>query len=124
MGQLQQCPGTVLVVEDDAVSHLLVAHSLQRRGFAVVHAKDAANAIKVLESGVAVDVVFSDVIMPGEMNGLALQEWIRIHRPTLPVILGSVDAANTKPTSEWKFRFFAKPYNMNAVASCIRSLIR
>jgi len=69
-------------------------------------------------------VVFSDVVMPGEMDGLGLQEWIRINRPALPVILGSADPEKAKPTSREEFRFFAKPYNVNAVAASIRSLVQ
>ena len=112
----------VLVVEDDAVSQCIVARSLSRRGFSIVSAHNAESAIRVLETDRHIDLVFSDVVMPGEMDGSRLQNWIRINRPRLPVILGSADATKAEPTGHAEFRFFAKPYNIDAIAACIRSL--
>ena len=112
----------VLVVEDDAVSQCIVARSLSRRGFLIVSARDAASAIRSLQTDRSIDLVFSDVVMPGEMDGSLLQNWIRTNRPGLPVILGSADATKAKTTGHPEFRFFAKPYNIDAIAACIRSL--
>ena len=124
MGQPQPRSIRVLLVEDDAVSDRIVASSLERRGFEVVHAKSAAEAIAILQRNQDIAVVFSDVMMPGELDGAGLQAWLGANRPGLPVILGSADAAKAKASSHKEFRFFTKPYNMNAVAACIRSLIR
>jgi DNA-binding NtrC family response regulator len=114
----------VLVVEDDAVSHCIVASSLRRRGFDVVPAKCAEEAIVILRNDHDIAVVFSDVVMPGEIDGWGLQHWIDVNRPGLPVILGSADPAKAQPHSRAEFRFFAKPYNVDAIAACIRSLVR
>ncbi len=122
MGQSQQCVAKVLVVEDDPIDHCLVPSSLQLCGFEVVHARGTAEAISILQKNGDIDVVFSDLMIPGDGSGL--QDWIRINRPRLVVILGSANMAKTKPSSHVEYRFFAKPYNMNAVATCIRSLIR
>ena len=124
MGQGQQCLAKVLVVEDDAVSHCIVASSLRRRGFEVVSAEDAAEAIGILQKNYDIALVFSDIVMPGEMDGSTLQYWVSVNRPGLPVILGSANPAKAQPSAHEEFRFFAKPYNMEAVAACIRSLIR
>ena len=112
----------VLVVEDDAVSQCIVARSLSRRGFSIVSVTDAETAIRALQADDEIDLVFSDVVMPGQMDGTRLQNWICINRPQLPVILGSADATKAEATGHAEFRFFAKPYNMDAIAACIRSL--
>jgi CheY-like chemotaxis protein len=114
----------VLVVEDDAVSHCIVTSSLRRRGFDIVSAGDAESAIGILEKHHDIALVFSDVVMPGAMDGSMLQNWIRDNRPGLPVILGSADPEKAQPTGHQEFRFFAKPYNIDAIAACIRSLTR
>ena len=124
MGQIQQPAATVLVVEDDAVSHCIVASSLRRRGFEIVPARNAAEAIAILEKSNQINLVFSDVVMPGPMDGSLLQNWIRFNRPGLPVILGSADPKKAQPTGHSEFRFFCKPYNIEAIAACIRSLIK
>ena len=127
MGQLRPHAAKaakILLVEDDAVSDRIVGSSLERRGFEVLHAGNAAEAIALLQKHDDVAVVFSDVMMPGEIDGTGLQAWLETNRPGLPVILGSANAAKAKASSHEEFRFFTKPYNMNAVAACIRSLIR
>jgi CheY-like chemotaxis protein len=122
MGQSHPRAPKVLVVEDDAVSHCIVAASLRHRGFNVVPAKSAGEAIGILQNDHEIELVFSDIVMPGELNGSALQKWIRINRPGLPVILGSADPSKAPLIVQEESRFFAKPYNMEAIASRIRSL--
>jgi DNA-binding NtrC family response regulator len=122
MGQSQQFGARVLIVEDDPVGRSLVSAALRRRGFEILHANDAAEAIAILKEE-TVQAVFTDVIMPGEIDGFGLQEWARINRPGLPVIVGSADERRARPTFLEEFRFFAKPYNMDIVAGCIRLLI-
>lgn len=124
MDKSQSNGAKVLVVEDDAVSYCIVASSLRLRGFEVVPARDAAEAIAILQKDSDLAAVFSDIVMPGEMDGSTLQAWIRINRPGLPVILGSANPEKASATWLEEFRFFAKPYNMDAIAACLRSLIR
>jgi CheY-like chemotaxis protein len=124
MAQSQQRMAKVLVVEDDAVSHCIVASSLRRRGFEVVSAKDAAEAIGILQKTCDIALVFSDIVMPGTKSGLTLQHWIRVNRPELPVILGSASPEKAPPSAREELRFFAKPYDLDAITARIRSLIR
>jgi signal transduction histidine kinase/ActR/RegA family two-component response regulator len=77
----------VLLVEDnqalaDTTEALLVAHGAQ-----VTRADDALQALRLIETGAAFDVVLSDVMMPGATDGLALARYLRDLRPALPVIL-------------------------------------
>jgi len=83
----------VLVVED--VVRMLIAERLRSRGFDVVEAGDGAEAVRVLEAGLPVRAVLSDIHMPGaRLDGIGLARWIHAHRPRLPVLLGSGIHAN------------------------------
>ena len=123
MGRSQTRSPRVLVVEDDALSHCIVAASLRRRGFDIVSAKSAAEAIRILQLDHGIKLVFSDVVMPGKMDGIALRDWVHHNRPGLPVILGSADASKTSPPMHEESVFFVKPYNIEAVAARIRDLV-
>ena len=83
-------PQTILVVEDEVLIRLVIADYLRECGYRVHEAASADEAIAVLESrDVSVDIVFSDVIMPGSMDGFGLARWVRAHRPQVDVVLTS-----------------------------------
>src|SRR6185503_19843379 len=104
MGQAQPSVAKVLVVEDDAVSHRIVASRLHRRGFDVVDACDAKEAIALLQKHSDIAVVFSDVMMPGDIDGAGLPAWLRTNRPGLPVIMGSANATKATPSTQEEYR--------------------
>jgi DNA-binding response OmpR family regulator len=80
----------VLVVEDEVLIRLVIAEYLRECGYRVREAANAAEAVTVLEAPhVTIDIVFSDVLMPGEMDGFGLARWVRAHRPQVQVILTS-----------------------------------
>src|ERR1700679_2098612 len=79
----------VLVVEDEALLRLALADHLQGCGFTVLEARDAHEAIEILEAGHGIDVVFTDVKMPGEIDGFGLAKWVRDNQPGLPVFVAS-----------------------------------
>jgi DNA-binding NtrC family response regulator len=107
---------TVLVVEDDALVRLDLAEELRARGVAVIEAADAQQATKVLESG-RVDLVFSDVQMPGAMDGFGLAAWVWLRRPGVKVMLtsGHFNAARSAGL-DGDATFIAKPYHTEGVA--------
>ena len=74
---------TVLVVEDDAQVRRLTASRLEDLGYRVLQCPDGATALEVIESPQPVDLLFSDVVMPGGINGRALAEAARRQRPNL-----------------------------------------
>jgi len=80
---------TVLVVEDEASVRLAISDYLTEQGFVVLQAADAAGAIEVISLHPEIDLVFTDLLMPGDMDGLDLAEWLFKHRPGLPVIITS-----------------------------------
>jgi CheY-like chemotaxis protein len=85
----QDQPKRILVVEDEVLVRTSVAAYLRDRGYEVVEAKTADEAVAVLGSATAIDVVFSDIQMPGTMDGRALAQWLRRERPNLRVLLTS-----------------------------------
>jgi CheY-like chemotaxis protein len=80
---------TILVVEDEVLIRVDVADYLPQCGYRVLEAANAAEAISVLQTDHDVDLVFSDVQMPGKFDGFGLAQWIRENRPDLKVVLTS-----------------------------------
>jgi CheY-like chemotaxis protein len=116
---------TVLVAEDEILLRMVIAGYLRDCGFDVVEAGDADEAVRVLEAGVRVDIVFSDVNMPGCLDGFGLAQWVRRERPGLKIILTSGTAWTAKDTSELCAHapILAKPYNHAVVAHRLRALL-
>jgi CheY-like chemotaxis protein len=78
---------TVLVVEDVPVVRMLLAKLLRGAGFQVVEAANGEDAIRIVEAGRPIQLVLSDVHMPGaRIDGLDLARWLHKHRPGLKVI--------------------------------------
>ncbi len=112
--------GNVLLVDDDEEVAALVAEMLQHLGFTVTHAASAAAALGALANGRDVDIVFSDVMMPGGMNGVELAQEIRTRRLDIPVLLtsGYAEAAKKAAADEGVY-VLAKPYRLEELALAI-----
>jgi DNA-binding NtrC family response regulator len=113
-------PRTILVVEDEILIRLLLAEHLRDCGFKVREAGNAAEARELLVSAGPVDLVFSDVNMPGGEDGIALAHWIVHRHPTIPIILTSA----LPPVGGTNFPFLAKPYGLEAAVALILLLLR
>lgn len=115
----------VLVVEDEVLIRLTVAEYLRECGFEVLEAANAAEAQAVLASGLSVDVVLSDVQMPGELDGFAFARWVRQRYAGLPVILTSGAARIAKDAAGLceQANFFSKPYDHRELAKHIRAVL-
>jgi CheY-like chemotaxis protein len=84
---------TVLVVEDDVLVRLVIAAYLRDCGYRVIEAASADEAVRLLESGEPhVDVLLTDVEMPGEMDGFGLAQWARRARPGVEVVMAGTPA--------------------------------
>jgi CheY-like chemotaxis protein len=112
----------VLVVEDEVLIRSAVADYLRMSGNLVVEAANAAEAVALFAARVAIHVVFSDIQMPGPMDGLGLARWVRQHHPGIHVMLtsGNADAARAAGAAEI---FFPKPYRSAEVAARIRLVL-
>jgi len=116
----------ILVVEDEILIRFVISDYLQHCGFRVYEAGNAAEAIAILESDkAAIDLVFSDLQMPGEMDGFGLSQWIKQNRPGLPILLTSGDKKKSATAKELceNEPFFAKPYDVAQIVAQIRTLI-
>ena len=112
----------VLVVEDQVLTRMMVAAELRRRGLKVLEAQNAHEAIAVLQSQVPVDLVFTDVRLPGSMDGLALSRLLRETLPELKIVVTSGDLpvdTDVDPADA----FFPKPYDLRGIAGHIEELL-
>ncbi len=114
----------ILIVEDEDMVRWAVTEFLASRGFDVLEAADADGALSTLAAGGAVDLVFSDVRMPGKMDGFGLARWVRSHRPGVPVLLtsgyftrpGTFDRDDAPPLLD-------KPYSFAELEKRIQAMI-
>ena len=118
-------PPAILVVEDDVLVRTLVAGYLRECGYDVVEAGSADEAIRVLDAGMRTDIVFSDVNMPGSMDGFGLAQWLRRERPALKIILTSGATRTAKEAADLCEHgpILAKPYHHTELARRIRALL-
>ena len=107
----------MLVVEDDLSITRMIIEELQDHGFTVIAAQSADDAVHILNGGARVDIVFSDIQMPGRMTGIDLAHHVRKSAPTVPVILTSGRATAFADTP--MVAFISKPY---AAADVVRAL--
>jgi CheY-like chemotaxis protein len=117
---------TVLVVEDEVLIRMVICEYLRDCGYRVVEAANADEAMLVLQQDdFSIDAVLSDVDMPGSMDGFALAQWVRLHRPGLDIILvGSPDRAAAAAAELCEQGpTLAKPYEPQAVVDRIRRLL-
>ncbi len=117
--------GHVLLVEDDDEVAALVEQLLGELGFGVTRAASAAAALGALANGRAIDLVFSDIMMPGGMNGVGLADEVRRRRPGLPVLLtsGHADAARQDADAAGVV-VLPKPYGLTDLAIAIRGALQ
>ncbi len=112
----------VLVVEDEVLLRAVLADQLREAGLTVVEAGNADEALAYLNSGGRVDLVFSDIEMPGSMNGLALAREIRVRHSTLPIILTSGKSWPWEQNGSLG-AFIPKPYDLARAISIVLSTL-
>ena len=115
----------VLVVEDEVFIRFDVADMLRDGGFEVIEACDAENALEALQSGAQIDLVFSDIQMPGAMSGLDLAQHVLAYHAGLPVILTSGGTLTLELDSALAALgpVEPKPYDPQAVLARIRAAL-
>jgi CheY-like chemotaxis protein len=119
-------PKTILVVEDEVLVRLVIAQYLRECGYRVHEAAGADEALQVLEAPeVSVDIVFSDVQMPGSLDGFGLARWVRAHHPGIRVILtaGVERSADVAAMLCEAGPLLAKPYEPKTVVDRIKQLL-
>jgi DNA-binding NtrC family response regulator len=119
----QAAPAVILLVEDTEDLRSSVAEYFRIVGFDVIATENAGAALAALDSGMHVDLVFSDINMPGAMDGMGLARWLSVNRPLLPIILTSGEPAPELERSAPQYRFVRKPYSLDALEHDIRELV-
>jgi len=114
----------VLVVEDEVLIRTLVSEELEDAGFNVVQAEHAAEALTLLQSQAeAIDALFTDVLMPGQMDGVALAHETRRSWPWIHILLASGHLAPAEGDLPNRSRFLCKPYSMQHIVAHLREMI-
>ena len=117
---------TILVVEDDeAVRHSSV-EALREMGYRVLEAGDAMEGVRLIVDRGGIDLLFTDVGLPGGVNGRALADAARSAQPGLRVLLTTGytrDATLLDGALEHGVHFIAKPFNLNALAEKVREVL-
>ncbi len=115
----QSLAPTILVVDDEPIVRMTTSEILRDYGFNAIEAACGNDAIELVETlGHNLTLVFSDVQMPGEIDGCALAEWVKTHRPGLPVILASGQTAKASPD------IMRKPYDYAELVRRIERVIK
>jgi PAS domain S-box-containing protein len=112
--------GTVLLVEDNPEVATASRGLLEQLGYRVRWASDASAALAELEKD-GIDIVFSDVVMPGKMDGLGLAEAIRAKNPDMPILLMTGYSASTKDIGS-QFPILRKPYQLHELSRELQKL--
>jgi CheY-like chemotaxis protein len=111
----------VLVVENDVLLRLVTASNLRDAGFEVIEAANSGEAIRILDR-IPVDVLFSDIDMPGKMDGLALAQWVHQRQVDTRIILTSGGDRRLGDAKEYA-SFLPKPYAVTDVEHLLRSVL-
>ena len=114
----------ILVVEDDFLLRMNAADIIRDAGFDVLEASNADEAIIILESRNDISVVFTDVQMPGSMDGLKLARAVRGRWPPIQIITTSGQCVVQAADLPEGGRFLPKPYNAVQVSGLLRELTR
>ncbi len=116
--------GVVLLVEDDYEVAMLATEMLSELGYDVIRTASAEGALGALANERGVDLVFSDVMMPGGMSGVELARAIRERRPELPVVLTSGYTFEDRGgVGARDFTIVPKPYQIDTLATILRQAL-
>jgi CheY-like chemotaxis protein len=126
MDQMHSIPqgARILVVEDEALIGIMIADALEEQGFGVVLVSNAADALSHIASGAQVDALFTDVNLPGAMDGSELAARVRLLRPDMPIVYAS---GHWQPTDKDRLVprsvFLAKPYSLRDAGNLLMRLV-
>ena len=111
--------GKVLLVEDDEQVAAAALIMLAMIGYQAKHVSNAGTALALLLGGERFDLMLSDIVMPGGMNGLDLAQRVRAHFPWLPILLATGHARPAAEVHQAGFEIVAKPYNAASLLDAI-----
>ena len=122
----RQYAETVLVVEDRPAVRQFAVRCLEQLGLKIIEAENADAAQKILSSGASVNLLFSDILMPGNINGRDLATWVSEHYPDIKILLTTASerqAMKVNPGNEQSFQLLQKPYGKPELVSKILQIL-
>lgn len=120
--ELEPLPTIVLLVEDEVLIRLDLSDELRDSGCTVYEAGTADMAMELLKTPMRVDVVVTDVRMPGNTNGMDLAALVRENRPTTKVVVMSGDHIPDDEEQHLFDGFFPKPFDSRSLVKTIKAL--
>ena len=114
----------VLVVEDETLIRTDIVDQLADEGYEVFEAGSVGDAIAILETEPSIRLLFTDIDMPGTMDGLKLAAAVRDRWPPIKIVVTSGHRNVTPDELPHEARFFQKPYNPDEVAAVFRAMTR
>lgn len=120
---ISQPTPTVLVVEDEALLLFSISDELKEEGFDVLEATNADDAVLLLTTHPEINIMFTDIDMPGSMDGLKLSAVVRDRWPPIRVIVTSGKQRPTRDMLPEDGLFLPKPYTTAGVVAAIASVI-
>jgi len=112
----------VLVVEDDTLLRMHAAEMIEEAGFRVLEAQNADEAILLLESRIDIGIIFTDIDMPGSMNGLKLAHAVASRWPPIRIVATSGHFKMQAGDLPAGGRFIAKPYRSTQIINTLHEL--
>lgn len=118
-------PEVILVVEDEILIRMVIADYLRDCGYKVIEAGSGDEALLLLQKkDISIDIVFSDIEMPGDTDGFGLSRWVRQHRPDTEMLLaGSPAMAAETAETLCEDGTLPKPYDHKVALDRIRRLL-
>jgi DNA-binding NtrC family response regulator len=111
----------ILLVEDEFLIRMMIGDQLRDAGYDVIEAFNADEALAILKSPVRIDLIISDVRMPGSIDGLGLLAIVKTTLPTLPVIITSGHLEPRLAIADGATRFVAKPFSLEVIVEAVRA---
>jgi CheY-like chemotaxis protein len=112
----------ILVIEDEPMTRAVVSDFIANAGFVALQAANADTAIEILESRDDIRAIFTDINMPGSMDGLKLAHAVRDRWPPIHIIITSAIPRIAKGDMPDGCLFFQKPYNPRHIVGVLSSL--
>ncbi len=112
----------VLIVEDEPFVRICAVDTVEMAGFEALEAENADEAVRILESRSDVRIVFTDIEMPGSMDGLTLAAAVRGRWPPIEIVVTSGRRAVAKSKLPERGLFISKPYNPDRLVETFRRL--
>ncbi len=115
-------PATVLIVENEALVRAELAYIVSQAGLLVLEASDADEAIRLLDSHPEIEVMVTDIRMPGSMDGIRLAHHVRDRWPPVKIIIASGRLETELSELPAGSDFIAKPFSREAIDAAVRRM--